>query len=51
MKTLFFALVISVFIVALIISLLVRQEQRNMYRFKDLCIRLVQKFDSWQMMR
>lgn len=51
MKTLFFTLVIAVLIVAIIVSLLVRQEQKSMYRFKDLCIRLVQKFDSWQMMR
>lgn len=51
MKTLFFTLVISVLIVAIVVSFLVRQEQKSMYRFKDLCIRLVQKFDSWQMMR
>ncbi|WP_168208887.1 hypothetical protein [Chitinophaga sp. XS-30] len=51
MKTLFFTLVISVLIIAVIVSLLINQEEKNMYRFKDLCIRLVQKFDSWQMMR
>lgn len=51
MKTLFFTLVLSVFLIALVVSLLIRQEQKSMYRFKDLCIRLVQKFDSWQMMR
>lgn len=51
MKTLFFTLVISVLIIAVIVSLLINQEEKNMYRFKDLCIRLVQKFDSWQIMR
>lgn len=51
MKTLFFTLVISVLIIAVIVSLLINREEKSMYRFKDLCIRLVQKFDSWQMMR
>lgn len=51
MKALFFTLVLSVLIIALIVTLLIRREQRDMHRFKDLCIRIMQKFDSWQMMR
>jgi hypothetical protein len=51
MKTFFFAVVISVLVIALIVTLLIRQEQQSMYRLKDVCIRLMQKFDSWQMMR
>lgn len=51
MKTVFFTLVIAVLIVALVVTFLVGQEQRDMHRFKNVFIRLMQKFDSWQMMR
>lgn len=51
MKTFFFAVVLSVLVIALIVTVLIRQEQQSMYRLKDVCIRLMQKFDSWQMMR
>ncbi|WP_346320198.1 hypothetical protein [Chitinophaga sp. YIM B06452] len=51
MKTVFFTLVIAVLIVALVVTYLVSQEQRDMRRFKDIFIRLMQKFDSWQVMR
>lgn len=51
MKLLFFTLVFSVFIIALFITYLVKREQTSMYRFKDLVVRLMQKFDAWQMMR
>lgn len=51
MKTFFLAVVISVLVIALIVTVLIRQEQKSMYHLKDVCIRLMQKFDSWQMMR
>ncbi|UYQ94785.1 hypothetical protein MKQ68_06730 [Chitinophaga horti] len=51
MKLLFFSLVFSVLMVALLITYIVKREQASMYRFKDLFIRLMQKFDAWQMMR
>jgi hypothetical protein len=51
MKLLFFTLVISVLVVALLVTYMVKREQTSMYRFKDLFIRMMQKFDAWQMMR
>ncbi len=51
MKTMFFILVMAVLVVAFVVTLLIGHEQRSMYRFKDICIRVVQKFDSWQMLR
>lgn len=51
MKTLFFTLVAAVMVVAIIVTLLIGHEQRTMYRIKDICIRVAQKFDSWQMLR
>ncbi|WP_157986585.1 hypothetical protein [Chitinophaga alhagiae] len=51
MKTLFFTLVAAVLVVAIIVTLLIGHEQRAMYRIKDICIRVAQKFDSWQMLR
>lgn len=51
MKLLFFTLVISVLAVALLVTYMVKREQTSMYRFKDLFIRMMQKFDAWQMMR
>lgn len=51
MKTLFIALIISVLIVAVLITLLIRQEQQSMLKLRNLFISVVRKFDSWQMMR
>ncbi|MBO9153948.1 hypothetical protein ACFOTA_17145 [Chitinophaga sp. GCM10012297] len=44
-------LVIAVLVVALIVTFLVNREQRDMHRFKNVFIRMMQKFDSWQMLR
>ena len=51
MKTVFFTLVIAVLIVALVVTFLVSQEQRDMHRFKNVFIRMMKKFDSWQVLR
>ncbi|MGN6509150.1 MAG: hypothetical protein ACTHLD_06790 [Chitinophaga sp.] len=46
MKTVFFMYVVAVLVVALIVTFLVSQEQRDMHRFKNVFIRMMQKFDS-----
>lgn len=51
MKTLFFILVITMLAAALVVTYFVNKEQRSMNRLSDTFIKLIQKFDSWQMMR
>lgn len=51
MKTLFFILVIAMLAAAFVITYLVNKEQRSMNRVSGTFIKLIQKFDSWQMMR
>lgn len=51
MKTISFILLIAVLAFVLIITFLVKREQRSMSRLSNNLIKLVQKFDSWQMMR
>lgn len=51
MKTTFFITLLSVLTVALLVTYLVKKEQRSMNRLSNTFIRLLQKFNSWQMMR
>lgn len=51
MKTISFILLLAVLSVVLIITFLVKKEQRSMNRLSNNLINLVRKFDSWQMMR
>ncbi|WP_212003478.1 hypothetical protein [Chitinophaga sp. HK235] len=49
MKTLFIILFLAVLLAAVIATILIRKEQENNVGNKFL--RLIKKFDSWQMMR
>ena len=51
MKTLFFILLLAMLGAAFVVSYLVSKEQRSMNKLSGTFIRLIQKFDSWQMMR
>jgi hypothetical protein len=51
MKTTFFITLLSVLTVALLVTYMVKKEQRSMSRLSNTFIRLLQKFNSWQMMR
>lgn len=51
MKTTFFITLLSVLTIALLVTYLVKKEQRSMNRLSNTFIRLLQKFNSWQMMR
>ncbi len=48
MKTLFIGIVVSVLLIAVIIVLLVKQEQRDMRRLRDTCIGFSRHLESWQ---
>ena len=50
MKTVFFGIVVSVLLIALIVVLLVRREQRDMRRLKDTCIGFSRHLESWRAM-
>ncbi|WP_177230355.1 hypothetical protein [Chitinophaga sp. CF118] len=51
MKTSSFILLLCVLFVALLLTFLVRKEQRSINKLSNTFIRLLRKFDSWQMMR
>lgn len=51
MKTLFIIIMIAMLAAAFIVTYLVNKEQRSMNRLSGTFIKLIQKFDSWQMMR
>ncbi|WP_164714016.1 hypothetical protein [Chitinophaga rhizosphaerae] len=50
MKTVFFGIVVSVLLIALIVLLLVRREQRDMRRLKDTCIGFSRHLGPWRAM-
>jgi hypothetical protein len=51
MKTTCLMILLAVLSIALILTFLVNKEQRSMNRVSDTFIKLIRKFDSWQMMR
>lgn len=51
MKTTFFITLLSVLTIALLVTYMVKKEQRSMNRLSDRFIKLLEKFNSWQMMR
>ncbi len=50
MKTIFFGIVVSVLLIAVIVVMLVKKEQRDMRRLKDTCIGFSQHLESWRAM-
>lgn len=51
MKTTFLISLTIVLSLALLLTYMVKKEQRSMSRLGNKFIRLLQKFNSWQMMR
>jgi flagellar biogenesis protein FliO len=51
MKATFFITLLAVLTIALLITYLVNKEQRSMSRLSNRFIRLLERFNSWQMMR
>lgn len=51
MKTTFFITLFTVLCIALLITYMVKKEQRSMSRLSNKFIRLLERFNSWQMMR
>jgi flagellar biogenesis protein FliO len=51
MKTTFFITLLSVLTIALLATYMVKKEQRSMNRLSSKFIRLLERFNSWQMMR
>jgi flagellar biogenesis protein FliO len=51
MKTMSLILLFAVLAFVLLITFLVKKEQRSMSRLSNNLIKLARKFDSWQMMR
>jgi hypothetical protein len=51
MKTTFFMLILGILAVGIGITLLVHQEQKRLNRIKNGYLRLLQKFEAWQMIR
>ncbi|PSL23408.1 hypothetical protein [Chitinophaga ginsengisoli] len=51
MKTTFFITLLSVLTIALLVTYLVKKEQRSMSSLSSKFIRLLERFNSWQMMR
>jgi hypothetical protein len=51
MKVTFYITLLCVLSIALLVTYLVKREQRSMSRVGNKFIRLLQKFNSWQMMR
>lgn len=51
MKTICLILLMAVLCIALIATFLVNKEQRSMSKISNTFIKLIRKFDSWQMMR
>ncbi|WP_341836643.1 hypothetical protein WJU16_01935 [Chitinophaga pollutisoli] len=49
MKTIvFIGIVVSVLLIALVVVLMVRREQRDMRRLRDTCIGFSRHFESWR---
>ena len=51
MKTLSIILLLIMLVGAILVTYLVKKEQRSMNRLSGRFIDLIRKFDSWQMMR
>ncbi|SDG93649.1 hypothetical protein [Chitinophaga filiformis] len=51
MKTTFFITSLLVLTIALLVTYLVKKEQSSMNRLSNKFIRLLERFNSWQMMR
>lgn len=51
MKTTFFITLLLVLTIALLVTYMVKKEQRSMNHLSNKFIRLLERFNSWQMMR
>jgi hypothetical protein len=51
MKTTFFISLATVLAILLLVTYMVKKEQRSMSQLSSRLIKLVQKFNSWQMMK